>query len=364
MTKKRFEVLDSFRGLFALSIVVFHMGLVGSITELDFFRGSSIFVEFFFVLSGFVITHGFGFRSDISFKSFFISRTFRLFPLHLLMLFVFIVFEIVKLIASNYGLVFNGAPFTGSTAVKEIIPNMLLIQAWTPFTDNLSFNTPSWSISIEYYIYMIFFFITVSFSKYKVWFWFFISLLAFCLIFFESNLLTDLVKRGLSCFFAGSIVYIIYKKIKIINISYWLASFLEIFSLFLVVWIVSSDTQYRSLIASFIFCITILIFSFESGLLSDFLKYKLFKFFGELSYSIYMVHLAVLFCFTSAMILLQKITGWALAPIVEGKRVLTIGDPVMNNIAVFIVLLVVIGISFITNKYIEKRFQLIGKSFR
>ncbi len=47
---KRFEVLDSFRGLSAIFVVIFHMHYAGSITELSFFRGSSLFVEFFFVL--------------------------------------------------------------------------------------------------------------------------------------------------------------------------------------------------------------------------------------------------------------------------------------------------------------------------
>jgi hypothetical protein len=44
---QRFNVLDSFRGLSALFVIVFHMYYVDSLTELIFFRGSSLFVEFF-----------------------------------------------------------------------------------------------------------------------------------------------------------------------------------------------------------------------------------------------------------------------------------------------------------------------------
>ena len=63
---RRFEVLDAFRGICAVAVVIFHMHLVGSITELSFFRGSSIFVEFFFVLSGFVLAHGYAYKKTLS----------------------------------------------------------------------------------------------------------------------------------------------------------------------------------------------------------------------------------------------------------------------------------------------------------
>lgn len=74
--QKRFYSLDSFRGICAIAVVMTHMHLIGSITELAFFKGSAVFVEFFFVLSGFVMTHSYGFKNDLDFRSFFISRFF------------------------------------------------------------------------------------------------------------------------------------------------------------------------------------------------------------------------------------------------------------------------------------------------
>ncbi|WP_305814342.1 hypothetical protein [Photobacterium leiognathi] len=41
---RRFEALDAFRGLCALSVVLFHFRVVGSVTELRFFRGSELFL--------------------------------------------------------------------------------------------------------------------------------------------------------------------------------------------------------------------------------------------------------------------------------------------------------------------------------
>ncbi len=92
---KRFVVLDSFRGLFAVSIVLLHLCVVNSFGELSFFREAARLVEFFFVLSGFVITHSYAYRNSLDLRSFAISRTFRIFPLHVTMLIVFVIIELL-----------------------------------------------------------------------------------------------------------------------------------------------------------------------------------------------------------------------------------------------------------------------------
>ena len=130
----RFSVLDSFRGLSAIFVLVYHLRYVGSgsISELSFFRGSNLLVDFFFVLSGFVLAHGYAFKKDLKFKDFFIARTFRIFPLHIVLLIVFIILEFGRLLAHNYGFNFNNIPFSDLTSVNEIFPNLLLLQSWLP----------------------------------------------------------------------------------------------------------------------------------------------------------------------------------------------------------------------------------------
>lgn len=360
--KKRFEALDAFRGICALFVVVFHMKLIGSATELDFFRGSAIFVEFFFVLSGFVLAHGYGFRKNLDFKTFMKARFFRIYPLHLFMFMVFVVLEFTKVIASRFGgFKFGTEPFTNGTAPSEIIPNLLLIQSWTPFTDPLSFNYPSWSISIEFYMYVLLFFSIVLFKSNKIISWFLISLISFLLIYLGSDILVDTVLSGLSCFFGGSFIYFIYKKISHLKISYALGSITEALLLVCIVLAVQTDTEYRSIIAPLIFIITVLFFAFESGVFSKLFKAKLLQYAGKLSYSIYMTHAAILFCLIPAAMILQKITGIELAPMNNGARVLDFGSVFINNLFLIAVLVSVVLVSHFTYKYIELTGQKLNK---
>lgn len=352
---KRFEALDAFRGICAIAVVIYHLHLVGSITELSFFRGSSVFVEFFFVLSGFVLAHGYAYKEGIRFTSFMKSRFFRLYPLHIFMFFVMFTLEIGKLVAYKFGgFVFNNLPFTNSFAIQEIIPNLLLIQSWTPYTDPLTFNYPSWSISVEFYMYALFFGSIVASKSNKVIVWLTSSLAAFALIYLKSSLVTQEVLRGISCFFGGAFTYWVFMKTATkIKLNVAIGTCLELVLLSLIVIVVQSTFDHRSSVASILFIITVFFFAFEFGAISKTLRVKPFQIIGKLSYSIYMTHAAILFCITSTAIILQKVTGKAFAPIFEDVRHLDFGHSLINNAAVFTVVIVVISISSITYNYIE-----------
>ncbi|MFM5305227.1 acyltransferase family protein, partial [Aeromonas caviae] len=259
---KRFEALDAFRGMCALSVVVFHMHLVGSITELNFFRGSSIFVEFFFVLSGFVLAHGYAYKEGLKFSTFMKSRFFRLYPLHIFMFFVMLMLEVGKLLAYKFGgFMFNNEPFTASYAFKEIIPNLLLIQSWTPYTEPLSFNFPSWSISIEFYMYALFFGSIVTCRKNKVAVWIISSLTAFLLIYLHSSLLTPEVLRGISCFFGGAFTYYLFIRTPTLNLNTTIGTVIEILLLSMIIVVVQSTFEHRSSVASVLFMVTVFCFA-------------------------------------------------------------------------------------------------------
>lgn len=225
----RFEALDAFRGLCALCVVLFHFRVFGTLTEINFFRYSSIFVEFFFVLSGFVLAHSYAFKENLNFKTYFKSRFFRIYPLHFFMLLVFILLEFSKLIAYKlFNISFGVPPFTGEKSIYELIPNLTLTHAWTFFTNPLSFNYPSWSISIEFYMYLILFATIYFFKKIKYISWLLLTVTAFYFMFNKNSIFTISAFNGIACFFGGCLTYVFFKNSPNLKLNIWISTFLEI----------------------------------------------------------------------------------------------------------------------------------------
>ncbi|MCK5728253.1 MAG: acyltransferase [Methylococcales bacterium] len=359
---KRFEALDAFRGLAALLVVAFHVRLSGSVTELTFVRSSHIFVEFFFVLSGFVLVHAYGFRENLNFSRFIKARFFRIYPLHLAMFVVVCLLEVVKLIAYQQGgFSFNHPPFTGSYAIGEILPNLLLIQSWFSFADPLSFNYPTWSISIEFYLYVLLF-PTIDFlTKFKKILWIMMVGIAFYLLVSKVNIFVNEVLRGVSCFFGGALTNLLYRKIHHIKLTKIYGSLLEVMVLVAVVIVVQSSFKYHTIVATLLFYLVVLVFAFESGVVSSYLKLKWFQMLGKLSYSIYMIHAAILFCFISSLMVLQKLTGLELTTMKGNVRFLTSGNELLNNLLLLLLLSFIVWLSQYTYKYIELKGQQLGR---
>lgn len=359
---RRFEALDAFRGLCALSVVLFHFRVVGSVTELPFFRGSELFVEFFFALSGFVLAHSYGFRENLKFKPYILSRFFRLYPLYFCMLMVFIGLEVVKYLAyKGAGFSFNALPFTGHGSPTQILPNLLMLQSWTSLTDPLSFNYPSWSISIEFYLYVLLFLTLFLFGRFKVWSWLSIAVVILILMGQKSDLLQPYVFNGLSCFFGGAFTYVVYTKIKHISIPFIVGSVIEIVLLSAVTYLVSNEIADRYIYATLLFYVVVLFFAFESGVISQLFNRGLFQALGKWSYSIYLTHAAILFMITSMALVGQKVIGKEIAPMINNARFIDLGSVFYNNLLVLLVLCIVIAVSMMTYRYIELKGQALGK---
>ncbi len=153
----RFRALDGFRGICALCVALFHLGPLGPLLGLSFFRNSYLLVDFFFVLSGFVITHSQGRRLAQPGQAWqFLGRRLgRLWPLHAFAIVLLVADQLVLLTLGRPGEPLHDTAFTGLFQWQSLPASLLLIQALGLY-DCTPWNAPSWSISAELGVYLAF----------------------------------------------------------------------------------------------------------------------------------------------------------------------------------------------------------------
>jgi peptidoglycan/LPS O-acetylase OafA/YrhL len=340
------------------------MTFASGVSEIAFFKNSSVFVDFFFVLSGFVLAHAYINEISITFRKYIVTRVFRIMPLHLFMLSIFLVLEVVLFVIYQYGVVLRGEPFTGDNSLSDIIPNILLVHSWTDFTNRLSFNGPSWSISVELFLYIAFF-VTLLISKaVRPLVWFAIAIGSGYLYVNEENLINDYLFRGLFSFFLGVSSYLVYQKIYGLNLKYIIASVIELALIIGVVVVVTLNSNYRLFLPGVYFSLVVLFFAFESGILSQGLKTKPFIFIGVLSYSIYMTHYFILSMFKATALVASKFLSEPLVSQGAVVKIIDLGSPIYNTIAAVILVGAVIVISSLTYRYVERAGINAGKALR
>jgi peptidoglycan/LPS O-acetylase OafA/YrhL len=135
--------LESIRGLAALLIVMFHApGWNTGKEYIGFIQNSYLMVDLFFVLSGFVIykSYGLHLNDGPAVARFQFLRWGRLYPVHLFFLLFFLV-----TIATPW-----------EDMKVAFIQQVFLVQAIGPTGNAVSFNYPAWSISAEFYTYLLF----------------------------------------------------------------------------------------------------------------------------------------------------------------------------------------------------------------
>jgi len=153
--KERLHHLDGIRGIAALGVVIGHSNWPNHIEWLGF-RTPSLWVDFFFVLSGFVIAYNYQARLGEGFGvgNYMARRLARIYPAHFVMLLLMLGYELLKL-AYQSGGTSTVEPAFGDNTVERLLASFALIQAMG--LDEGSFwNSPSWSISTEVWTYLLF----------------------------------------------------------------------------------------------------------------------------------------------------------------------------------------------------------------
>jgi len=165
-SKIHYLPLDSVRGIAALSVVIHHVVISRTVIaafpqkawiDVPFFHNAWLFVDLFFVLSGMVISLNYA-TSDLrgfSLREFVVRRLARIYPLHIVTLVAMLMLRFARLGLVAIG-IFAVAPIqTEVNTGYSFFLNVLLLHSMG-LLDHLSWNGPSWSISTEFYTYLLF----------------------------------------------------------------------------------------------------------------------------------------------------------------------------------------------------------------
>lgn len=152
---QRLDALTSLRFFLAIGVVFFHFHLGWVYDDMrvtGLFERGRLGVDVFFVLSGFILTHVYseptGVR-PVGYLGFLSARVARVFPVHLLALF----FVLAMVLAAEWlGQDYRRHQFT----VAGFFQTLFLVQAWLPTNKLNEWNGPSWSLSAEWFVYLLF----------------------------------------------------------------------------------------------------------------------------------------------------------------------------------------------------------------
>jgi len=280
--------LTVLRGICCIWVLLYHIkteiNLIDNPLLLYVFSKGYLGVDFFFILSGFIISLNYSDNIlSISSVKYFLKRRFlRIYPLHIFSLLIIVFFSLLydflnfdlELIKQKY------LTENSSYHLTSLVYNIFLVHSWG-IDSKLSWNVPSWSISTEALSYLIFplliFFRNNPISK--------IILLLLTLSFFYIFIIKGNLNyhydygiiRNLFEFYVGYLMAKYYDKIYSYNRN----------KFFLIIGLIFTCYVYYlyklDLFFLVIFCLIILIFT----LIKKINFYPLNKL-GEISYSFYL----------------------------------------------------------------------------
>jgi len=327
-TSNRFEALDGWRGVCASLVVLFHFHGHSPIYSAALVRDSYLFVDFFFVLSGFVIAWNYARRLGDwpGVKRFLILRLGRVYPLHLFMLVCFVAYETLRLFVQGEG-------FTGPFSPSAVATNLLLVQSMGVH-DGLTWNGPSWSISTEWWTYVVFALVCAWLGMRN---WLIVATAVAAPL-----LLLHLSKSGMDttfdwgfvrCLFGFALGVACYRLYSAASAPraprpgrIGVMTLLECATVAgVVVFVSAAGTSPLSFMAPFVFAIAVLVFAAEGGLVSRLFHSRPLKWLGTVSYSIYLTHFFVVLILPT---LVKRVTGvdlWTPMPLADGQWVMAFG---------------------------------------
>jgi len=360
--------LEALRGICALMVALLHVPWTNHLLFLPIVHNAWLFVGFFFILSGFIIALNYITQDSDTFnaRNFMIKRLFRLYPLHIFTLVLMLAVEVVREYLVPLVTAIQPRGTFDDSFAEALGLNIFLLHA-TGLTDKNILNVPSWSISTEFWTYVLFAFICTVAIKPMIR----VALVVMAgllggIVFIwlngQNGLATPLQYNWPRCimsFGLGTIVWLAYARSRafpgrsLLHLVY-LILFLGILNLMAL----STRTSPLNFSLLPLFAVVIYLFAVDSGsMVKAFMETPPMQKIGGWSYSIYMVH-----AFWSG------VCGFALNRFYSGKTtIIEMGNRLevplyLGDVAILIYLALVLATARLTYQFIEAPWRRIGRN--
>jgi peptidoglycan/LPS O-acetylase OafA/YrhL len=356
--------LTPIRGIAAILVVIFHFEIALVLflprETSRFFSKCYLMVDLFFIMSGFIIYHVYGnfFEQNIpkaAFNKYIRARLARVYPLH-----IFTLVLTILLVVSQHFIWDN---FFNMYAIPT---HVFMLQSFG-LHSIYTWNVPAWSISAEFAAYLIFPVFAFLISRYKNISMAFITVLIFFIYFLlafklsKANGTTGKYNldqtydygylRGIAGFLAGGMIYQLYLK----KILYFLKTDGLLILLFA---LLSACLHFgvTDLIFIPVFLALVLSAAYNTGRVKKLFSTRFLQWLGDISYSVYLMQFPLMLL----VIIVLPHLG------ITWSGVYSVHLPYWQAAVCCILFLVVlIGISALSYKYIEQPFRkLINSKIR
>jgi peptidoglycan/LPS O-acetylase OafA/YrhL len=361
---KRLSYLDTARGLAAVSVVIWHYftalagydrSAVVNSSPLHFFWYGEADVIFFFIHSGFILTYSYAnAETRVTFGKYvkyLIERGFRIYPLFLFILLVswilrnrFFPFSDGRTL-SGHLLQYWGAKKDLGALAKEAI---LIVRI--PENANERLMPQDWTLTVELLVCPLVPLLALLLRKAK---WFFWPLVFVMLWLFHFNTYLFEFATGVFIFFLWKDGRSIWNRIGIVPKLLALVTAIFLYSclfhfspIFSLENMVFSPAIDRLMVVAG--CALFFMIMISSARVQRWMSYPLLVKIGRSCYSLYLIHLLLLICFADWG--MQLLAGYRVAPFWLNGMILLL-----------VYLLVTILLSFLTYRFVERPFNLLGK---
>jgi len=311
----KIAALGGARAFPPLMVVMFHFSEghhYSGFRPLDFLatRGY-LWVEFFFVLSGFILTYAYWPRvkdlfTRAGYLAFLRARLIRLYPLHLFMLLVLLLIVVgLRALAAHGGyLSIFDTKYHQDVSAKGFWLSLFLVHAWNSM-GSLTWNGVSWFVSVEFALCLLFP-VLLWLAEGRLWRGF--ALIAAGLAGLLALLVTSKhglditfhngVLRGVSDFSVGVGLAVLFRRVKPRDrLPEWMHSLLQILLLSLLAYVVMNTGWSHTRMDIFtVLPLMALVFAlaFDRGIVARLLQMRLPQILGEWSYAVYLGQTACL----------------------------------------------------------------------